>query len=216
MATMRLAEHCGIRVPPMRLLQTERGDILLLRRFDREKTEAGYVRHGYLSALSVMSYKDTEPYRHSYLDFVDQLRSIFPKSWTREQGEELFRRLVFNILSRNIDDHARNHGILLFGQRMELSPAFDITPTITEAGYNSRFNMAMNLGPDGSVATWENVLAGAAHFGLNQEKAKQAIFEIAGKISAWREIFSETGVSEEDTEKFRWTFDSSIREEALR
>jgi serine/threonine-protein kinase HipA len=215
LATMRLAESCGIRVPEMRLAQTGRSDILMLKRFDREKTVAGYARLGYLSALSVMGLDESDRSRHSYLEFADRVRSFFPQSWTRDKGEELFRRILFNIFARNTDDHARNHGILLCGTNMELSPAFDITPTVATPGITTEFNLAMAPGPLGRVASIENALAGAAHFGLNAEQAAATVHDVGEKVGLWRQYFEEAGVSEEDMEKFGATFDSSQREKAL-
>lgn len=209
LATMRMAESCGIRVPEMRIVHTDRGDILMLKRFDREKTPAGYTRLGYLSALSVMGRDENEWNRHSYLDFTDRLRSFFLQNWTKNKGEELFRRVLFNMFTRNTDDHARNHGILLYGPNMELSPAFDITPSMAITGINQEFNLAMAPGPLGRVASIENILAGAAHFGLNANQAASIVHDMGQKVGLWRKFFDEAGVNEEDTEKFTPTFESS-------
>ena len=215
LATMRLAEACGIRVPEMRLMRTDRGDILLLKRFDREKTASGYTRLGYLSALSVMGLDENEWNHHSYLEFVDRLRRFFPHSWTKDKGEELFRRILFNIFTRNTDDHARNHGILLRGAHMDLAPAFDVTPTVATPGINVEFNLAMAPGLLGRVASIENVLSGAAHFGLNAEQAAAIIHDMGNGAGKWKKYFEEAGVSEEDAEKFVATFESPHREKAL-
>jgi serine/threonine-protein kinase HipA len=216
LATMRLAESCGIRVPRMRLTQAGRSDILLLKRFDREKIATGYTRLGYLSALSVMGLDENEWNRHSYLAFADSLRAFFPHSWTKDKGAELFRRILLNVFTRNTDDHARNHGILLCGARMELAPAFDVTPTMASPGISTEFHLAMAPGRLGRVASIENVLSGAAHFGLHDEQAAAIIHDMGERVGLWRKYFEEAGVSEEDTEKFGTSFESPQRAEALR
>ena len=211
MAVMRLAESCGICVPEMRIEETERGDILLLRRFDREKTNKGYTRVGYLSALSVMGMDENEFNRHSYLHFAGRLKSYFPASWTPKQGEELFRRILFNIFARNTDDHARNHGVLLRGGQVRLSPAFDITPREATSGVGTQFYLAMAIGPRGRLADVDNAIAGAPHFGLTPKKAAAIVFEVAEQVGRWKEYFESAGVNEKDTERFAATFESLQR-----
>jgi serine/threonine-protein kinase HipA len=206
MATMALAARCGIRIPELRVVQAQKGDILLVKRFDRQKTSAGYIRLGYASALSVLGLDERERERFSYLSFADRLRSGFPRSRHKEQGAELFRRLVFNILIRNMDDHPRNHGILPAGESMELAPAFDLTPTPASPGLSTEFYLAMAAGPQGRLGTMGNALAGCAHFGLTPEAAGEIIRELSEGLRAWREVFAAHGVSGEDTEIFAHTF----------
>jgi serine/threonine-protein kinase HipA len=216
MATMNLAASCGIRVPAMRLARIGNADVLLLERFDRQKTPEGYTRLGYCSALSVMGLDESERERFSYLTFADQLRGAFPQSWDQRHGEEMFRRVAFNILARNTDDHPRNHGILLRGTSMELSPAFDVTPTPSRPGLNTDFYLAMAAGPRGRMADMDNLLAGCAHFGLTGKEAAAVLQEMAEQAGKWREFFARADVSEEDTERFAYTFDSPQRERMLR
>jgi serine/threonine-protein kinase HipA len=215
MATMNLAASCGIRVPAMRLVRAGNADVLLLERFDRQKTPEGYTRLGYCSALSVMGLDESERESFSYLTFVDRLRSAFPKSRDKRHGEEMFRRVAFNILARNIDDHPRNHGILLSGTQMELSPAFDITPTPAYPGLNTDFYLAMAAGPHGRMADMDNLLAGCAHFGLTPKDAAAVLVEMAKQVGKWREFFEKDCVSEEDAERFAHTIESPQREKIL-
>jgi serine/threonine-protein kinase HipA len=216
MATMNLAASCGIRVPGMRLARAGNADVLLLERFDRRKTPEGYTRLGYCSALSVLGLDESERGSFSYLTFADRLRSAFPESWDKRHGEEMFRRVAFNILARNTDDHPRNHGILLHGTRMELAPAFDVTPTPARPGLNTDFYLAMAAGPHGRMADMDNLLAGCAHFGLTRKDAVAVLREMAEQIGKWRVFFEKAGVDENDTERFAYTFESPQREKALR
>jgi serine/threonine-protein kinase HipA len=215
MATMSLAHFCGIDVPEMKVIDSRRGGILLLKRFDRQPMEHGLARHGYLSALSVIGHAETQTYLHSYQTYVGNLRRIFFQSWTREMGQELFKRVAFNIFCCNVDDHARNHAILLKGPNMEISPAFDITPTRRNPGLDENFNLAMEFGPYGRAATLDNLLRGAPHFGLDRTRAAEIVGGMAEKIASWPKFFDLAGVSDEDREKFSVTFDSRFREQAL-
>ncbi len=120
-----LAEKARIVVPSLRLEEIAKRPVLLLRRFDRE----GPRLIPFLSAMSMLGAKDQEP--RSYLEMVDALRlhGASPK----EDIEALWRRLVFNILISNTDDHLRNHGFLYEGQvGWRLSPAYDLNPTPIE------------------------------------------------------------------------------------
>jgi serine/threonine-protein kinase HipA len=115
-----LAEKARIVVPSVRLEEVAKKPVLLLRRFDRE----GPRRIPFLSAMSTLGSRDQEP--RSYLEMVDVLHQhgASPK----EDIEAVWRRLVFNILISDTDDHLRNHGFLYEGQvGWRLSLAYDLT-----------------------------------------------------------------------------------------
>jgi len=111
-ATLELARRCGLNVCQARLQTVAGRDVLMLERFDRERTEKGYLRFGLVSGLTVLdcedSYLDRE--RWSYPLLADNLRrwSVRPE----QDCAELFRRMVFNAAITNNDDHPRNHAML--------------------------------------------------------------------------------------------------------
>jgi serine/threonine-protein kinase HipA len=118
---LALAQRAGIVVPDARVETVKKSPVLLLRRFDRDRAR----RVPFLSAMSMLGAKDTET--RSYLEIADALRQhgAAPKA----DMEALWRRLVFNILISNTDDHLRNHGFLYEGQAgWRLSPAYDLNP----------------------------------------------------------------------------------------
>jgi len=122
---LTLAKKAGITVPEGRVETVSNKPVLLLRRFDRE----GRRRIPFLSAMNMLGSKDNET--RSYLEIVDALRQhgAAPKA----DMEALWRRLVFNILISNTDDHLRNHGFLYAGQEgWRLSPAYDLNPQPTD------------------------------------------------------------------------------------
>jgi len=117
---LSLAQKSGITVPESRVENIAGKPVLLLRRFDRD----GKRRIPFLSAMSMLGSKDKET--RSYLEIVDALRQH--GAAPQADMEELWRRLVFNILISNTDDHLRNHGFLYEGQAgWRLSPAYDST-----------------------------------------------------------------------------------------
>ena len=214
MAIMSLAGKCGIEIPEMDIVPTNEGDVLLLKRFDRIKTERGFSRMGFLSCLSVLEGLKDRKHAYSYLDFADSLRIHFPNDWSASEGAKLFRRMVFNILVRNTDDHAKNHGILYNGKRMSLSPAYDIVPDFCLKEQSGTFNQSMAVGPNGKRATWDNVLAGAPHFGLTREGAAHIIREMAGTTADWREHLISHGVTEREMSFVEGSLDSNLHQEA--
>ena len=120
-----LAERAGIDVPQRRLETIGNAPVLLLRRFDRRAN----ARVPFLSAMAALGAADHE--RRSYPEFVDFIRQhgAHPK----QDLHALWRRMVFNVLISNTDDHLRNHGFLhVPGRGWTLSPAYDLNPTPTD------------------------------------------------------------------------------------
>lgn len=174
-AVLGLALRCAIRTPPFFTLPIGRHETAFLtRRFDRYGENASQRLH-YLSASAVLDI----PYESSagsYVDFARALRRISPTPGA--DLEELFRRLVFNLLVDNSDDHLKNHGVLLAGNGLyQLSPAFDIVPQLTNLGYQM-------LSIDGSTHESHLDLAvqAAPHFDLSQDQAVAIVRKLAGIV----------------------------------
>ena len=108
--------------------------------------------------------------------------------------QELFRRMVFNILLvRNTDDHPRNHAFLFGETGLELSPAYDIMPTLTQPGVGTDFSLAMSVGKRGREASLKNALSRAVRFGLSEEEARAVVEKVAETVRGWREHFAAVG-----------------------
>src|SRR5690606_17469616 len=123
---MRLAALAGINVAPVKLVQAAQKDILLIERFDREKTPTGWTRKAMVSALTLFGLDDMMARYASYETFAEFIRHRFADP--KETLAELFSRIVFNILCGNTDDHARNHAAFWNGKSLRLTPAYDICP----------------------------------------------------------------------------------------
>ena len=111
-AMLVLARECGLQTSESKVITIGGRDVVLVKRFDREHTQAGYRRGRMLSALTLLR-TDDDPQRRenwSYISLVEELRRV--SSQPRVDAPELFRRMCFNALISNIDDHPRNHAMV--------------------------------------------------------------------------------------------------------
>lgn len=123
---MRLAALCGLDTAPVFLTEASGKDVLLIKRFDRVKAPTGWQRKMMVSALTILALDEMMARYASYADLAEIVRHRFtePQATLRE----LFSRVVFNILSGNTDDHARNHAAFWDGEALTLTPAYDVCP----------------------------------------------------------------------------------------
>ncbi|WP_341327763.1 HipA domain-containing protein [Methylotuvimicrobium sp. KM2] len=117
---MRLAVAAGVKAATVKLVQATNKDILLIERFDRVKTAHGWTRKAMVSALTMSGLNDMMARYASYETFAEIIRHRFDNP--KKTLEELFSRLVFNILCGNTDDHARNHAVFWNGKNSVLHP----------------------------------------------------------------------------------------------
>jgi len=195
-ATLDLARRCGLNVAQARLQPSALGDVLMLQRFDRERTEGGYLRFGLVSGLTVLGCGDSlmDRDRWSYPLLADNLRRWSDKP--HADCAELFRRMVFNAAVSNTDDHPRNHALLRRPKGWRLSPAYDLVPT--PAISLERRDLALTVGSHGRTASIYNLLSQAGRFGLSAEEARAEINRIVQITQHWRESFFACGVSIQD------------------
>lgn len=197
-ATLDLARRCGLHVAQARLQSVGRGDVLMVRRFDRERVEGGYLRFGLVSGLTVLdggdSHLDRE--RWSYPLLAENLRRWSDKP--EADCAELFRRMVFNAAVTNNDDHPRNHALLHRQKGWRLSPAYDLVPAPLLS--RERRDLALTVGNYGRTASIYNLLSQAGRFGLSAEDARREIERIVAVVQQWRASFFACGVSAENIE----------------
>jgi serine/threonine-protein kinase HipA len=198
-AMLALARECGIRVAQSRVQAVAGRDVLLVKRFDREKKDGGYLRHRMVSGLTVLRTEDShrERERWSYALLADEL-----KRWSHRPDDDLrefFRRMVFSALVSNTDDHPRNHALIAPGQSFELSPAYDITP-MPHVSVERR-DLAMTIGKFGRYANRANLVSAAGAFRLNEEEAAALVDAMTATVKdRWYATFRREGVSERDCE----------------
>ncbi len=201
-ACMRLAGKCGIRIPELNVVRVGAADVLMVKRFDRARHREGWLRSGFVSALSLAEWDERDRMSWSYPALAERMR----QHCNRPDMEELFRRMLFNIMVRNTDDHPRNHGFLIRSDGIRLSPAYDLVPSLTLPGVGTEFNLAMTVGEQGRLATVQNALSRAAAFGLKPSAALEVVEELRGTIAGWAADFLADGVDEETVEALRPSF----------
>jgi len=123
---MRLAGLAGLNVAPVRMTQSSNKDVLLIERFDRIASEKGWERRCMVSSLTLLELDEMMARYASYENLAETVRHRFTDSSITLK--ELFKRITFNILVGNTDDHARNHAAFWNGKMLSLTPAYDICP----------------------------------------------------------------------------------------
>ncbi|NEV64723.1 HipA domain-containing protein [Thiorhodococcus minor] len=204
-AMLVLARACGIHSAESRIMTVGDRDVLLVKRFDREKTEDGYRRARMVSGLTLLRTEDTHRHRDrwSYVLMAEELRRVSGRP--QEDAIELFRRMCFNALISNTDDHPRNHAIIAKDQEWRLSPAYDLTPSTPIS--TERRDLAMQCGDLGRYAHAGNLLSQSARFYLGPDEAAALIADMEDRIrSRWYETARREGLSERDCEKISRAF----------
>jgi serine/threonine-protein kinase HipA len=204
-AMLVLARACGLTTAESKVVSIGARDVLLIKRFDREKTEAGYQRARMVSALTLLRTDDSAQLRDkwSYILLVEELRRVSAEP--KKDAAELFRRMCFNALISNTDDHPRNHAIIAKGRDWKLSPAYDLTPTPQVS--IERRDLAMTCGDQGRFANSRNLLSQSARFLLPDDDAKSIVDTMKDRVKGiWYETARTAGVSEKDCERIAGAF----------
>jgi serine/threonine-protein kinase HipA len=206
-AMLGLAHRCGITTIEHKLMDVEgiKEPVFLIRRFDRvpSATAAGqFERRGYFSSLTVLGLDEYQQSMGSYQDIADALLRHGEPALQQDERVELFRRMVFNALVNNDDDHLRNHGVLRTGgERMTLAPVFDIVPRVQVAGVSTQRRLAIrvsrrNRNPsEGRQVSIDNLLDDTEPFGLSRDEARVELGRIACVVrNNWRECCECAGI----------------------
>ena len=180
---LRLADRAGITTPHHELLQVAGKAVLLSRRFDRIEQS----RIPFLSAMAMTGSRDGE--RGSYPEIVDALTQYGAQAKTDAQA--LYRRVAFNVLISNVDDHLRNHGFLWTGKPgWSLSPAYDLNPVPTDI--KARI-LTTNIDLDEGTCSIDLLEKAAEYFSLGLAPARAIIKEVGTATATWHDIAKEVG-----------------------
>jgi serine/threonine-protein kinase HipA len=189
-ACMTLAQAAGIEVCETRAMAYQQlgrtRHAVAVRRFDR-------VADGRCHALSAHVALRAAGVGYRYAEMALWLRRFAEASRIQASGEQVFRRLVFNILMDNTDDHEKNHAFLRVNSAYALAPAFDVVPSGQGLGYQS-----MEVGRLGAESSLTNALSEHAAFGLTAQRAQQLVSEVTRVVSGWQTHFVQVGVSAKD------------------
>lgn len=195
---LSLARAAGIEVPDAYLETVHDREVLIVPRFDRVNKH----RVPFLSAMSALDANDRET--RSYLEIADAIR--MHGAAVEADLRALWRRLVFNVLVSNTDDHLRNHGFLYSGPRgWRLSPAYDLNPVPTDVKPRV-LSTAITEELD-TTASLELALGVAAHFGLDDRSARDIVKQVHGAVRQWRDEAARLGIRAGEIERMQTAFD---------
>lgn len=196
---MRLATCAGLNVAPVLLRHTAGKDVILIERFDRIQSHAGWQRRLMVSALTIFGLDEMMARYASYEDLTDVIRQRFDAP--KETLRELFGRLVFNIICGNTDDHARNHAAFWDGKKLSLTPAYDICP---QGRSGNEATQAMLIIGENRMSNLAVCLSAAAKFLLSEQEAIDVITHCIRTVHQnWAEVCREASLSEVDR-NFLW------------
>jgi serine/threonine-protein kinase HipA len=167
---MTLAARIGLDVAEVSLDKVAGKDVLLVERFDRYMSTAGWCRRSLVSGLTVLGLDEKWAREATYPNMVDQVRMHGLNF--RKDATELFSRLVFNVLMGNTDDHARNHSFFVEGKTIRLTPAYDVTPFPRAGGEASH---GMKITQQSNLSRIHLCLDTATEFGLSEEEARAIV-----------------------------------------
>jgi serine/threonine-protein kinase HipA len=210
-ACLRLAERAGIEAVATRAIRLRTGHAVAVKRFDRHGVGRALERIHAQSAYVALRAEGSRP---GYPELAQLLRRRGPVDGgvAKKQMRELFRRMVFNILIDNTDDHEKNHVVLMDDRlQLTLSPAFDVVPTAQGLGYQQ-----MRVGKEEADSTIRNALSEAALFGLRAAEARGEAIEVAQVVDGWEDHFRAMGASGHDLQRLRQFIDRDFLREQRR
>jgi serine/threonine-protein kinase HipA len=187
----KMALDCGIEMTECRLFEEGQYAHFMTKRFDR--TDAGEKLH--TQTLCAIAHFDRDD-RHSYEQAFGAMRRM---GLPYPDMEQFYRRMVFNIVARNHDDHTKNHSFILRpGGEWRLAPAYDLCYSYSSAGrWTNRHQMSANNKRDDF--TREDLLAVARNMGIKH--TPEIIEQVSEVVSGWNKYASEVGVREAHREQ---------------
>jgi|HubBroStandDraft_2_1064218.scaffolds.fasta_scaffold00628_7 serine/threonine-protein kinase HipA len=194
-AYSKMAQAAGIDMSECRLLAENGRRHFMTRRFDRPDG-GGKLHMQTVAALEHVSYN--EPGTYSYEQVILLIRRL---GLSTPVVEQQFRRMVFNIVARNQDDHVKNIAFLMDRQgTWSLAPAYDVIWAWKPGNpWLDAHQMSINGKRDGfNVA---DLRAVAAVAGLKRGRAEAILAEVTDVVARWREIADEVGVEEQTAEQ---------------
>jgi serine/threonine-protein kinase HipA len=192
----RLAGAAGVEVPETRLLSLGSAyRTFCTRRFDR----VGDRRRLYASAMTLTGRRDHE--EASYLDIAKAIVDLGDPAAIEFDLHQLFRRVAFNVMTANRDDHLRNHGFLRTAHGWRLTPAFDVNPSPRKMEHSLALNESLRL-PDLNL-----VIETAPYYRLSGGQAEEIVAEIRTAVAGWPELAREARLPAEELERIGAAFE---------
>jgi len=195
--TYQLAINAGIEMAECKIEKVSGNfHTFFTKRFDRINQE----RIHFSSAMTMTgNNEDTiKNQPASYLDIVEFIQNHGCN--VKENLQQLWRRIVFNIAVSNTDDHLRNHGFILMDGGWELSPAYDLNPSIDKDG------LALNIDMDNNALDFELAKSVGEFFRLNPSEMDNIMNEVFTSVKQWKEIAHKIGISRAEQELMQVAF----------
>ena len=196
---LRLARQAGIAAVNARIVMVKDSPIAVISRFDRSSDQG---RIAYLSAASLLQASRTQ--EHAYTEVVDAMRTASVEA--KADAQQLWRRLIFNHLITNVDDHLQNLGFLYVGNGLwRLAPAFDLNP-FPDKDRESKTWLSEDTGPITSI---ETLIEKAGYFHLAEPEALAVLVDVHGVVTGWRSLAmsAEVGLTAAEVEEFAPAFE---------
>ena len=200
---LRLAQLAGINSAHARIVMVQEQPVAMIRRFDRTSENH---RIPYISGATLLQANRND--EHSYTEIIDVMRSVC-ESFI-EDAQQLWRRLVFNHLIANVDDHLQNIGFLYSGNNQwRLAPAFDLNP-FPDKDPESKTWLSEDSGPITSI---RQLLDQADRFELSQLHAQSILEEVTAAVKQWKEVATspEVGLQAHELNAFKPAFESKSK-----
>lgn len=196
-----LAKNAGIDVASTRLLRLEGQPYhtLLSRRFDR----VGNQRLHFASAMTLCGLNDgaNADSGNGYLDIVDMMVGQAGFADIHASLVELYRRVIFNCMIGNHDDHFRNHGFLLTSHGWKWSPAYDLNPS-------NMTTQSLLINSYTNESSVEQLLSSAEDYFLSDKEALSIIDEVKRAVTGWRQVATRCGISPSEQARFSTRLDA--------
>ena len=212
-ASMTLCRKADINVAQTQLLRLSGENAIAVKRFDR----SGSKRLHCISAGTALraAVHATEQPDLGYPNLAQLLRRTgnSAEGQNRREMVELFRRMVFNILIDNTDDHEKNHSLQVTCEpalkgssfrvpQLRLAPAYDVLPTNSGQGYHE-----FGIGAQGREATLSNAMSQCRLFGLTEKLAAEEVLKVIAVVDTWKDHFRACSVTDADIEELALRID---------
>lgn len=195
---MKLAKKCGIDTAEVQHKVMLKKHVLLVKRFDRTRSELGWTRESIVSALTILGLSEMLGRYATYHDLAQIILTRF--SNPKETLTQLFKRISFNILVGNTDDHARNHAAFWNGYELTLTPAYDICPQIR---VGREANQAMAYGENLRKSRLSDLVLASRYYLLDRKHAQEIIDDQIQTInSEWKDTCDEAELTEFERNSF--------------
>ena len=193
----QLAIDAGIQMAPSRIEKVAgKYHTFFTKRFDR----AGGERIHFASAMTMTGNSEDTVREQpgSYLEIAEAIQNY--GAYIPADLAQLWRRMVFNIAISNTDDHFRNHGFILTENGWQLSPAYDINPSVDKEG------LSLNIDMDDNSLDYELAKSVGVYFRLKESDMGGILTEVLQSVKNWQTIAEKIGISRREQDEMERAF----------